>query len=245
MPVIELVDVCQQFHSQPTLDNVSFSVERGKIFGIVGPNGSGKTLLLECIAGRLAPDQGSVSVLGLNPARDQEALRRRIAVRMPVSALPSALSAWDALDLYSCFHGQPADWRPVLEQLGLADASQCRPRPLTTGQRQRLTMVLALAGQPEIVLLDDFATGLDPQARRDVGQLIEQVRARGTTILLTSHHFEEAARICDRVAVINAGQLTISNQRDLTTWIPAIGPGLTGNTLGHTSSRTRTVINAY
>jgi ABC-2 type transport system ATP-binding protein len=206
-PAIEVQDLRKQYAGTVAVRDVSFSVEPGEIFGIVGPNGAGKTTTVECIEGLRRPDGGHISVLGLNPERDRAALTERLGVQLQDSELPERLRVGEALRLYGSFYQSPADWRELMDQLGLSAKEQTPFGKLSGGQRQRLSIALALVGRPEVVVLDELTTGLDPQARRDTWALIEGVRERGTTVLLVTHFMEEAERLCDRVAVIDAGQV--------------------------------------
>ena len=203
MTVIEVKNLRKRYGSTVAVRDVSFTVERGEIFGILGPNGAGKTTTVECIAGLRTPDSGSISVLG-RPPRDTD-LRRRVGVQLQESQLPEKTSVREALELYSAFYPNPADWRQLARELGLDAKLDTRYAKLSGGQKQRLSIALALIGNPEIAVLDELTTGLDPQARRDTWDLIEQIRDRGVTVLLVTHFMEEAERLCDRLAVIDAG----------------------------------------
>jgi ABC-2 type transport system ATP-binding protein len=203
MTVIEVRNLRKRYGSTVAVREVSFAVERGEIFGILGPNGAGKTTTVECIAGLRTPDAGSISVLG-RPPRDAE-LRRLVGVQLQESQLPEKTSVREALELYSAFYPNPADWRELARDLGLETKLDARYGKLSGGQKQRLSIALALVGNPEIAILDELTTGLDPQARRDTWDLIEQIRDRGVTVLLVTHFMEEAERLCDRLAVIDAG----------------------------------------
>jgi ABC-2 type transport system ATP-binding protein len=204
---IEVQGLRKSYADTIAVRDVSFSVEQGEIFGVVGPNGAGKTTTVECIAGLRNPDGGEISVLGLNPGRDRAELTERLGVQLQDSELPERLRVGEALRLYGSFYESPADWRELMDQLGLSAKEQAPFGKLSGGQRQRLSIALALIGQPEVVVLDELTTGLDPQARRDTWALIEGVRGRGTTVLLVTHFMEEAERLCDRVAVIDAGRV--------------------------------------
>jgi ABC-2 type transport system ATP-binding protein len=207
MPVIEVTRLHKRYRDQVAVQDVSFTVERGEIFGLLGPNGAGKTTTVECIAGLRVPDGGGVSVFGLDPRRDSADLRQRVGVQLQESRLPDRIKVWEALDLYSSFYRRPADWAAMMEELGLADKRNAAYKDLSGGQQQRLSIALALVGSPEIAILDELTTGLDPQARRDTWQLIERVRDRGVTIVLVTHFMAEAERLCDRIAVIDAGRV--------------------------------------
>ena len=207
MPVIEVDNLSKRYGDQVAVDDLSFTVEKGEIFGILGPNGAGKTTTVEIIEGLRTPDRGTVRVLGLDPQRDGEELRRRVGVQLQESELPEQMKVWEALDLYSSFYDQPADWERLLDELGLAGKRDTKFKHLSGGQKQRLSIALALVGNPEVAVLDELTTGLDPQARRDTWELIEQIRDRGVTVVLVTHFMEEAERLADRVAVIDAGRL--------------------------------------
>lgn len=189
------------------MDDISFSVEEGEIFGILGPNGAGKTTTVECVAGLRAPDAGRITVLGLEPQRDGARLRHLVGMQLQESELPDRMTVAEALQLYASFYEDPADWKALLTELGLTGKRNTRYRKLSGGQKQRLSIALALVGNPRVAILDEMTTGLDPQARRDTWELIEQVRSKGVTILLVTHFMEEAERLCDRVALIDAGRI--------------------------------------
>jgi ABC-2 type transport system ATP-binding protein len=207
MTVIEVSNLHKRYGHTVAVDDVSFSVEKGEIFGILGPNGAGKTTTVECVEGLRAPDKGTVSVLGLDPRRDREEITQRVGVQLQESELPEKMKVAEALALYSSFYRKPADWERLIDDLGLADKRNTRFGKLSGGQKQRVSIALALAGSPEIAILDELTTGLDPQARRDTWQLIEEVRDRGVTIVLVTHFMEEAERLCDRIAVIDSGRV--------------------------------------
>jgi ABC-2 type transport system ATP-binding protein len=207
VPVIAVSDLRKRYGEQVAVDGVSFEVEEGEIFGILGPNGAGKTTTVECIAGLRRPDSGGISVLGLDPQRQHAQLRHRLGMQLQESQLPEKLKVGEALRLYASFYAEPADWRALLTELGLADKENARFGKLSGGQKQRLSIALALVGNPGVAVLDELTTGLDPQARRDTWDLIEQIRARGVTIVLVTHFMDEAERLCDRVALIDAGRV--------------------------------------
>jgi ABC-2 type transport system ATP-binding protein len=207
MPVIEVDHLRKRYRDVVAVDDVSFTVERGEIFGILGPNGAGKTTTVEIIEGLRTPDGGTVRVLGLDPHRDGAELRQRVGAQLQESELPDRLKIREAIELYSFFYDRPADRRRLLEDLGLAGKHDAKFGKLSGGQKQRLSIALALVGNPEIAVLDELTTGLDPQARRDTWELIEGIRDRGVTVVLVTHFMEEAERLADRVAVIDAGRL--------------------------------------
>ena len=189
------------------VDDVSFFMRRGEIFGIVGPNGAGKTTTIECIEGIRDPERGNMSVLGLRPSRDRYELRQRIGVQLQQSALPARMKVWEALDLYASFYKSSVPFESLLQQLDLADKRSTAFAKLSGGQKQRLFIALALINNPEFVFLDEITTGLDPQARHNMWDLVKSIRNQGKSILLTTHFMEEAERLCDRVAVIDKGNI--------------------------------------
>jgi ABC-2 type transport system ATP-binding protein len=207
MPAIEVRNLHKRYGDHVAVQDVSFTVEPGEIFGIIGPNGAGKTTTVECIEGLRMPDDGAVTVLGLDPRRDGVELRQRVGAQLQESALPEKMKVWEALDLYSTFYHTPANWAKLLDDLGLAEKRSTRYGKLSGGQKQRLSIALALVGSPEVAILDELTTGLDPHARRDTWDLIEQIRHRGVTVVLVTHFMEEAERLCDRVAVIDSGRV--------------------------------------
>jgi len=205
--MIEVQNLHKTYRDTVAVDDVSFTVQEGEIFGILGPNGAGKTTTVECIEGLRAPDTGRISVLGLDPRRDRAELTQRLGVQLQDSQLPDQLRVAEALRLNSAFYRNPADWHALMDTLGLKDKSKTPFSKLSGGQKQRLSIALALLGSPRVAVLDELTTGLDPQARRDTWELIEGVRDRGVTIVLVTHFMEEAERLCDRVALIDAGKV--------------------------------------
>jgi ABC-2 type transport system ATP-binding protein len=208
-PVIEVQHLGKSYGKTVAVQDVSLTIEEGEIFGIIGPNGAGKTTTVECIAGLRTPDSGEIRVLGLDPSRDRAELTQRLGIQLQDSQLPGRLRVAEALELYSSFYRTPADWRSLMNLLGLAGKSATRFDKLSGGQKQRLSIALALVGNPQVAVLDELTTGLDPQARRDTWELIREVRLRGVTIVLVTHFMEEAERLCDRVAVIDSGRVVV------------------------------------
>lgn len=205
--VIEVKNLHKTYGRVMAVEAVSFEVHKGEIFGLVGPNGAGKTTSVECIEGLRRPDGGELRVLGLDPGRDGYALRERIGVQLQESALQNRIRVWEALDLFASLSARYVPWEPLLNRLGLAEKRNSPFAKLSGGQKQRLYIALALVNDPEIVFLDELTTGLDPQARRAMWDLVRQVRDRGKTVVLTTHFMEEAERLCDRVAVMDHGRI--------------------------------------
>lgn len=205
--VIQVGHLRKEYGPTVAVDDVSFTVKAGEIFGILGRNGAGKTTTVECITGLRIPDRGEISVLGLDPRHDRRELHERVGVQLQDSALPDLMRVGEAVELYASFYREPANGRELIATLGLENSEHTYFKHLSGGQKQRLSIVLALIGQPEIAVLDELTTGLDPEARRDTWRLIEGVRARGVTIVLVTHFMEEAERLCDRVALIDHGRV--------------------------------------
>jgi ABC-2 type transport system ATP-binding protein len=206
-PVIEVSRLRKTYAETVAVDDVSLSVSRGEIFGILGPNGAGKTTTVACAVGLRSADSGSIRIMGLDPIADREQLHLTVGVQLQASALQPRLRVGEILDLYRSFYPDPADGAELTRTLGLAEKCGDFYRSLSGGQKQRLSIALALIGRPQIAVLDEMTTGLDPQARRDTWELIEQVRDRRVTIVLVTHYMEEAERLCDRVALMDAGRI--------------------------------------
>ncbi|MER7516348.1 ABC transporter ATP-binding protein [Streptomyces sp. NPDC126499] len=208
MPMIEVQDLHKAYGERKAVDGVTFTVEEGEIFGILGPNGAGKTTTVESVAGLRVPDAGTVRVAGLDPVARHTEVTRLLGVQLQQSRLQAKLTVREALELYASFHERPADWRALAERLGLDDQLDTRYAKLSGGRKQRLSIALALVGDPRAVVLDELTTGLDPRARRDTWALVESIRDGGVTVLLVTHFMEEAQRLCDRLAVIDRGRVT-------------------------------------
>ncbi|TDW23369.1 ABC transporter ATP-binding protein [Kribbella kalugense] len=207
-PVVEVSNLRKSYGGRTVVDDVSFSVGEGEIFGILGPNGAGKTTTVESIEGLRVPDSGRIRIAGLDPVADHAAVTQVLGAQLQESRLQDKLTVREALELYSAFYPNPADWRVLVERLGLTDRLDARFGKLSGGQQQRLFIALALIGNPRVVVLDELTTGLDPRARRDTWEVVEDVRARGVTVLLVTHFMEEAQRLCDRIALIDQGKIT-------------------------------------
>lgn len=206
-PVIEVSGIRKTYGSAVAVDDVSLEVGEGEIFGLIGPNGAGKTTTLECVEGLRRPDRGTIRVLGLDPIRDVYALQDRVGVQLQEAQLQKRITVWEAVDLWASLYERPVDGRRLLEQLGLVDKRRAWFMTLSGGQKQRLFIALALINDPEVVFLDELTTGLDPQARRAIWELVRGIRERGKTVFMTTHLMEEAERLCDRVAIIEHGRI--------------------------------------
>jgi ABC-2 type transport system ATP-binding protein len=208
LPVIQVSGVRKTYGKTVAVDEVSFEVHDGEIFGLIGPNGAGKTTTMECIEGLRTPDRGSISVLGLDPFRQVYKLQDRIGVQLQQAQLQKRIKVWGAIDLWASLYQKKAiDGERLLEQLGLTDKRNAWFMNLSGGQKQRLFIALALINDPEVVFLDELTTGLDPQSRRAIWDLVRGIRERGKTLFLTTHLMEEAERLCNRVAIIEHGRI--------------------------------------
>ncbi|GAA2498749.1 ABC transporter ATP-binding protein [Nocardia seriolae] len=207
MYALVIDDLHKSYGSVRAVDGVSWTVEEGEIFGLLGPNGSGKTTTVECAYGLRAADSGRVRVLGHDPRSDPDSLRTVVGAQLQDSALPERIRVWEAVRLFASLARYPVDVTATLAHWGLAAKRNASYASLSGGQRQRLHVALALVTRPRLVFLDEMTTGLDPNARREVWGLIEQVRRAGATIVLVTHFMDEAERLCDRVAVLRDGKV--------------------------------------
>ena len=207
IPVIAVSNLGKRYGRTVAVDDVSLEVFEGEIFGLIGPNGAGKTTTMECVEGNRVPDKGTISVLGLDPRRDANALRQRIGVQHQEAHLQKRIKVWEAVDLWRTLYTRVVDTDSLLVQLGLEAKRNAWFMTLSGGQKQRLFIALALIHEPEVVFLDELTTGLDPQARRAIWALVTGIRDRGTTVFLTTHLMEEAEKLCDRVAIIEHGRI--------------------------------------
>jgi ABC-2 type transport system ATP-binding protein len=206
--VIRALGLRKAYGRHVAVSDATFDVLEGEIFGLVGPNGAGKTTTLECLEGVRQADAGDLTVLGLDPVRDVYRLQPRIGVQLQQAQLQKRVKVWEAAHLWAALYGRPpADADRLLDQLGLAEKRQAWFMTLSGGQQQRLFIALALVNDPDVVFFDELTTGLDPQARRTIWELVRGVRHRGKTVFLTTHLMEEAERLCDRVAIMDRGKV--------------------------------------
>lgn len=205
--IVEVRELYKRYGSIVAVDHVSFDVRRGEIFGILGPNGAGKTTTLEMIEGLRRPDDGSAVVDGVDVREDPRGVRARIGVQLQEAAFFDRLTVEETLELFGTFHRTHVPPGPVIERMQLTDRRQTWVMNLSGGQRQRLSIAVALINDPQIIFLDEPTTGLDPQARRNLWEVIESFRREGRTVILTTHYMEEAQRLCDRVAIMDHGRI--------------------------------------
>src|SRR5258707_8001678 len=210
--VIHAATIRKTYGRTVAVDEVSFDVHAGEIFGLIGPNGAGKTTTMECAEGLRARDRGTISVLGMDPVRNAYALQERIGVQLQEAQLQKRIKVREAVGLWASLYRSAVDGDRLIEQLGLGDKRNAWFMTLSGGQKQRLFIALALINDPELLFLDELTTGLDPQARRAIWDLVRGIRQRGKTVVLTTHLMEEAERLCDRVAIIEHGRVIDSDQ---------------------------------
>jgi ABC-2 type transport system ATP-binding protein len=207
LPAIEVQDLQKRYGALAAVDGISFSVEPGEIFGLLGPNGAGKTTTVEMLVGLRQRDGGRISVLGLDPGRQSSELKTRIGVQLQQVALYPRLTVLEMATLFASFYPKRLDPAETIAKVGLQDKARSQTKDLSGGQRQRLAIALTMVGDADLVFLDEPTTGLDPQARRSLWELILDLKRRGKTILLTTHYMDEAERLCDRVAIIDHGRI--------------------------------------
>jgi ABC-2 type transport system ATP-binding protein len=200
-------DLVKCYEDVTAVDGLTLEVRRGECFGLLGPNGAGKTTTVEIFEGLLTPDSGSVEVLGESWRRNARHLRERLGVQLQETRLIEKLTVMETLTLFRSFYRRGTEPREVLALVGLQEKSDSWVRKLSGGQHQRLSLACALVGRPEVLFLDEPTTGLDPQSRRKIWKVVREFRARGGTVLLTTHYMEEAERLCDRVAIIDHGRV--------------------------------------
>lgn len=211
-PVIEVESFVKRYHDLTAVNGVSFQVDEGEIFGILGPNGSGKTSLVESLQGLRTRDGGLVSVLGLDPSTQADKLRRLIGSQLQDSALPDRVKVWEVLDFFASLRASGRPWVDVLGEWGLSDKRNARFVSLSGGQQQRLFVALSLIGEPRLVFLDEMTTGLDPASRRVAWELIKRIRDKGTTVVLVTHSMDEAETLCDRLMILNHGAVVADGE---------------------------------
>ena len=216
MQKVVVRDLQKRYDDVLAAQSVSFEIEEGEIFGLLGPNGSGKTTTLECVIGLRQPDAGQIEVCGMDARQDPKAVKEKIGAVLQTIALQDKITPREALSLFASFYRKTAAVSELLERFGLAEKADAPFDSLSAGQRQRLAVALAFVNDPELIFLDEPTTGLDPQSRRDLHEEIVQMKRDGHTVLLTTHNIDEAEQLCDRIAIIDRGRIIASGPpRDL------------------------------
>jgi ABC-2 type transport system ATP-binding protein len=214
--VISVTDLRKSYGAVEAVRGIGFKVAAGEVFGLLGPNGAGKTTTVEILEGLRPCSGGEVRVLGLDPARQKNAIKDQIGVCLQATNLPDKMRVREALDLFAAFYSRKGDGEGLLKRLQLWEKRDAAYSTLSGGQKQRLAIALALINEPRLLFLDEPTTGLDPQVRLEIRDLIEELRAEKRTILMTTHYIEEAERLCDRVAIIDAGKIiALGSPREL------------------------------
>jgi ABC-2 type transport system ATP-binding protein len=206
-PVIRVRGLTKRYGDVQAVAGIDFDVAKGEIFGLLGPNGAGKTTTVEILEGLREPDGGEVSVLGVDVARDADAIKPRIGVSLQTAALYPKLTVTELIDLFRSFYPTSRPTKEVMDALELGERHNARSQDLSGGQRQRLAVALSLVNDPELVFLDEPTTGLDPAARRSLWDIVEGLKADGRSVLLTTHYMEEAEILCDRLAIMDHGRI--------------------------------------
>ena len=203
--IIDIRNISKSFAGRKVVDGLSLSVAQGEVFGLLGHNGAGKSTTIEMILGIKKPDEGKALILGKDAAASRKEVFEKVGVHLQSSAYQAAIKVGEICEEFASLYNEPADYRNLLEQFGLLSLIKSPVMKLSGGERQKLSVVLALIGSPEIVFLDELTTGLDVAARREVWKTLKELKARGMTIFLTTHYMEEAENLCDRICLIKNG----------------------------------------
>jgi ABC-2 type transport system ATP-binding protein len=206
-PIIQVEGLYKSYGAVQAVRGLTFSVEEGEVFGLLGPNGAGKTSTVEILEGMRTPDAGTARVCGLDPERSGSAFKQTIGAVLQSTALPDKLKVKEALDLFASFYRDRASTDGLLKRFQLEEKRDAFYKDLSGGQKQRLALAMALVNNPKVVFLDEPTAGLDPQVRREIYDIIEELRREKKTVLLTTHYIEEAERLCDRVAIVDHGKI--------------------------------------
>ncbi len=215
-PILQVENLVKRYGDVEAVRGVSFAVEEGEVFGLLGPNGAGKTTTVEILEGLRTPDGGRVSVCGLDPQQNPEALKHEIGAALQSTSLPDKLRVMEALRLFASFYKRRRNAEELLDRFGLKEKRNAFYNQLSGGQKQRLALAMALVNDPKVVFFDEPTAGLDPQVRREIYDIIEELRCQKKTIVMTTHYIEEAERLCDRVAIIDHGKvIALGSPREL------------------------------
>lgn len=205
MEVISISGLSKSYAEKKAVNNLNISVEKGNVFGLLGANGAGKSTSIECVLGTRKSDSGKVRILGLNPVKDRRLLFEKVGVQFQEGDYPVEIKVFELCEQTACLYKNPEDWKELCLRFGIGDKIYNSVKSLSGGERQRLFIVLALIPNPEVVFLDELTTGLDAKARRDVWKILNELKAKGMTIFLTSHFMDEVEVLCDQICVLRNG----------------------------------------
>ena len=203
--IIKVEQLSKSYGNLLAVDNISLSVKRGTVYGLLGANGAGKSTTIECILGTRKADSGTVSVLGYNPRKERRRLFQNVGVQFQESDYQPEIKVSELCEETACLYKSPADWKELCSRFGIGDKVENAVKSLSGGERQRLFIVLALIPNPELVFLDELTTGLDAKARRDVWKILSDLKGKGLTIFLTSHFMDEVEALCDEICILKRG----------------------------------------
>lgn len=203
--IIKVEQLSKSYGNLLAVDNISLSVKRGTVYGLLGANGAGKSTTIECILGTRKADSGTVSVLGYNPRKERRRLFQNVGVQFQESDYQPEIKVSELCEETACLYKSPADWKELCSRFGIGDKVESAVKSLSGGERQRLFVVLALIPNPELVFLDELTTGLDAKARRDVWKILSDLKGKGLTIFLTSHFMDEVEALCDEICILKRG----------------------------------------
>jgi ABC-2 type transport system ATP-binding protein len=207
MNIIVVENLVKKYKSLTAVNQISFSVKAGSIFGLLGPNGAGKTTTVECIIGLMKFDEGFVEILSLNPITDNKKLYKEIGVQLQETSYQDKIKVKELCELFTIMYEKPLDYHRLLEQFGLIDKTNTNVNQLSGGERQKIAIILALIANPQVIILDELTTGLDPKSRREMWECIKNLKREGRTVFMTTHYMEEAAYLCDQIGIMNKGKL--------------------------------------
>ena len=209
MNVIDVENITKTYGKNKAVDNISFSLKRGEIFGMLGPNGAGKTTSIECVIGLKKYEKGTIRVLGLDPLTERNELYQRIGVQLQETSFQDKIKVEEICKLFKSFYSNPYPYEKLFERFGLEEKRSSYVSNLSGGQKQKLSIILALISNPEIVFLDELTTGLDPQARRSMWEYVKELKDEGRTVFMITHYMEEAEYLCDKICIINSGKIVV------------------------------------
>ena len=205
--IITVKNLTKRYGDKAAVDDISFDVKKGEVFGILGPNGAGKTTAMEMMEAMRPIDDGEVILDGINVAKHPQKIKHIIGIQLQSSAFYDKVNLIESLKMFAAFYGTKIDAMELLRDVNLEDKAKSYPEKLSGGQKQRFSIATALVNNPKVLFLDEPTTGLDPQARRNLWELIESIKARGITVILTTHYMEEAQLLCDRLAIMDNGKI--------------------------------------